>query len=138
MTGVAGRLAATMVVQARARYSARIGGLPPTFVQDGSLTLRGARHPLLAAPVPIDVVLDPPSRILLINASARNDGTCPGEISKSWRLSKIARDALSAEGMETDLLDLSRLTSDYDRHIHPCKACASTAMLWPSAQPLMT
>ena len=54
------------VVQARARYSARIGGLPPTFVQDGSLTLRGARHPLLAAPVPIDVVLDPPSRILLI------------------------------------------------------------------------
>jgi len=54
------------VVQARARYSARIGGMPPTFVQDGSLTLRGARHPLLAEPVPIDVVLDPPSRILLI------------------------------------------------------------------------
>lgn len=54
------------VVQARARYSARIGGMPPTFVQDGSLTLRGARHPLLSEPVPIDVVLDPPSRILLI------------------------------------------------------------------------
>ena len=54
------------VVQARARYSARIGGMPPAFVQDGSLTLRGARHPLLTEPVPIDVVLDPPSRILLI------------------------------------------------------------------------
>jgi len=54
------------VVQARARYSARIGGMPPAFVQDGSLTLRGARHPLLTEPVPIDIVLDPPSRILLI------------------------------------------------------------------------
>ena len=29
-----------------------------------------------------------PSRVLVINASARNDGTCPGEISKTWRLSK--------------------------------------------------
>jgi multimeric flavodoxin WrbA len=36
--------------------------------------------------------------------------------------------------MEVDLLDLSRLTSDYDRHIHPCKGCVSTAMPlchWP-------
>lgn len=77
---------------------------------------------------------DTPSRILLINASARNDGSCPGEISKSWRLTKIARNALAECGVEADLLDLSRLTSDYDRHIHPCKACASTAMPlchWP-------
>jgi multimeric flavodoxin WrbA len=36
--------------------------------------------------------------------------------------------------VETDLLDLSRIISDYDRHIHPCKACVSTAMPlchWP-------
>jgi multimeric flavodoxin WrbA len=74
------------------------------------------------------------SRILIINASARNDGSCPGEISKSWRLATMCEDLLQAEGMEADLLDLSLLTSDYDRHIHPCKACVSTAMPlchWP-------
>jgi multimeric flavodoxin WrbA len=74
------------------------------------------------------------TRVLLINASARNDGSCPGELSKSWRLTKIAREVLAAQDIDTDLLDLSRLTSDYDRHIHPCKACASTAMPlchWP-------
>jgi DNA mismatch repair protein MutS2 len=75
------------VLQARARYSARVGGIEPVFVPDGSFELRGARHPLLGrerddsgptpAPdpggsrrdhpvVPIDIVLDPPSRVLLI------------------------------------------------------------------------
>lgn len=74
------------------------------------------------------------SRVLVINASARNDGSCPSEISKTWRLSKMCEDVLHAEGIESDLLDLSLLTSDYERHIHPCKACASTAMPlchWP-------
>ena len=36
--------------------------------------------------------------------------------------------------MEVELLDLSRVTSDFDRHIHPCKGCVSTAMPlchWP-------
>jgi multimeric flavodoxin WrbA len=78
--------------------------------------------------------LDTQSRVLIINASARNDGSCPGEMSKSWRLSKMCEELLLAEGFDTDLLDLSLLTSDYDRHIHPCKACASTAMPlchWP-------
>src|ERR1700748_3861927 len=27
-----------------------------------------------------------PSRVLLISGSGRNDGTCPGEAAKSWRL----------------------------------------------------
>ena len=75
-----------------------------------------------------------PSRVLLVNASPRNDGTCPGEISKSWRFSNIARKVIEAEGMECDLLDLSWLASDRDRHIHPCKGCVSTAMPlchWP-------
>jgi multimeric flavodoxin WrbA len=74
------------------------------------------------------------NRILLINGSARNDGSCPGEASKSWRMSKLAREVLEEQGFETDLLDLSLLTSDYDRHIHPCKGCVSTAMPlchWP-------
>ena len=75
-----------------------------------------------------------PSRILLINGAARNDGSCPGEISKTWRLAKLCEATLAAEGVETDLLDLSRIISDYDRHIHPCKAWVSTAMPlchWP-------
>jgi multimeric flavodoxin WrbA len=74
------------------------------------------------------------SRVLVINASARNDGSCPSEISKSWRLSKMCEDVLHAENIESDLLDLSLLTSDYERRIHPCKACVSTAMPlchWP-------
>jgi DNA mismatch repair protein MutS2 len=54
------------VLQARARYSAKVGGIEPTFVADRSLELRGARHPLLEQAVPIDVVLEPPSRVLLI------------------------------------------------------------------------
>ncbi|WP_313706794.1 flavodoxin family protein [Massilia sp.] len=75
-----------------------------------------------------------PSRILLVNGAARNDGSCPGEISKTWRLTQLARDVLASQGVETDVLDLSRIISDYDRHIHPCKACVSTAMPlchWP-------
>jgi multimeric flavodoxin WrbA len=75
-----------------------------------------------------------PSRVLLICGSARNDGTCPGEMSKSFRLLQIARQALEQAKIQVDVLDLSLLTSDYGRHIHPCKGCASTAMPlchWP-------
>ena len=65
--------------------------------------------------------------LLVINASPRSEHTCPGEMSKSWRLAEIARSALEGEGIEVELLDLSRVTSEYGRHIHPCKACFSTA-----------
>jgi multimeric flavodoxin WrbA len=100
---------------------------------DLSIEWKQARDRLLAAEARQK---DPatPSRVLLINGSARNDGSCPGEISKSWRMTEMAREALSAEGIESDVLDLSLLISDYDRHIHPCKGCVSTAMPlchWP-------
>lgn len=75
-----------------------------------------------------------PSRVLLICGSARNDGTCPGEISKSFRLLGIVRETLEQAGIEPDVLDLSLLTSEYGRNIYPCKGCASTAMPlchWP-------
>jgi multimeric flavodoxin WrbA len=74
------------------------------------------------------------ARVLVINGAARNDGSCPGEISKSWRMALWAKQELEAAGIEVDLLDLSLIISDYDRHIHPCKACVSTAMPlchWP-------
>ena len=66
------------------------------------------------------------SRVLVIVGSPRNDGTCPGEMSKTFRLARIAQESLQQGGIEVDLLDLSQLTSDYDRHIHPCKGCVST------------
>ncbi len=76
-----------------------------------------------------------PSRILLINGSSRSDQSCPGEMSKTFRLVTLAREVFGrTRGLEVDLLDLSRLTSEYGRVIHPCKACVSTAMPlchWP-------
>ncbi len=75
-----------------------------------------------------------PSRVLLICGSARNDGTCPGEISKTFRMVKWADEVLQQAGLQTDLLDLSLLTSSYKLNIHPCKGCVSTAMPlchWP-------
>jgi multimeric flavodoxin WrbA len=75
-----------------------------------------------------------PSQVLVISGAGRNDGTCPGEMSKTFRLAQVARETLQAAGLQADLLDLSQLTSDFDRHIHPCKGCVSTAMPlchWP-------
>ncbi len=75
-----------------------------------------------------------PSRVLLICASSRNDKTCPGEMSKTFRLTQIAQRELVARRCEVDLLDLSILSSEYQRVIYPCKACVSTAMPlchWP-------
>jgi multimeric flavodoxin WrbA len=74
------------------------------------------------------------SRVLLICGSSRNDGSCPGEISKTWRMTKLAAEIFEGENIEVDLLDLSLLISSYDKHIHPCKGCVSTAMPlchWP-------
>jgi multimeric flavodoxin WrbA len=75
------------------------------------------------------------SRVLVINGSSRSDQTCPGEMSKSYRLAQIAQVVLERQRrFEVDFLDLSHLTSQYGRVIHPCKACVSTAMPlchWP-------
>lgn len=75
-----------------------------------------------------------PSRVLVICGSPRNDGSCPGEMSKTFRLAKIVEETLHAEGTEADLLDLSFQTNEYGRRIYPCKGCVSTAMPlchWP-------
>lgn len=76
-----------------------------------------------------------PARILIVNGSSRSDQTCPGEISKTWRLAKLAQDIVEHQhGFECELLDLSRLASEFGRVIYPCKACVSTAMPlchWP-------
>ena len=74
------------------------------------------------------------SRVLLVCAASRNDKTCPGEMSKTYRLVQAAKNTIEARRFEVDLLDLSTLTSEYGRVILPCKACVSTAMPlchWP-------
>ena len=76
-----------------------------------------------------------PSRILLVNGSSRSEHTCPGEMSKTWRLVEIAQRTIAERGgFQSDILDLSRTTSEFGKIIHPCKSCVSTAMPlchWP-------
>ena len=76
-----------------------------------------------------------PSRILVINGSARTDHSCPGEMSKTFRLAKLAQEAIETQPkFEVDFLDLSVLVSEYGRVIYPCKSCVSTAQPlchWP-------
>jgi multimeric flavodoxin WrbA len=75
-----------------------------------------------------------PTRVLVICASPRNDGTCPGEISKTFRLAGLIEESLVGAEIDVDFLDLSLLNSEYGRKIHPCKGCVSTAMPlchWP-------
>ncbi|RWY67637.1 flavodoxin family protein [Rhizobium sp. WSM1325] len=78
---------------------------------------------------------DGPVRFLLINGSSRSEHTCPGELSKSFRMVEAARGVLEQEPrVHVEVLDLSRLASEYGRQIHPCKACFSTAAAlchWP-------
>ncbi|WP_246671515.1 MULTISPECIES: flavodoxin family protein [unclassified Mesorhizobium] len=73
--------------------------------------------------------------ILIVNGSSRSEHTCPGEMSKSFRLAEIARSTIQNEArLDAEILDLSRLASEYGRNIHPCKACFSTAAAlchWP-------
>lgn len=74
------------------------------------------------------------SRILLICASPRSEHTCPGEMSKTYRLLTTAREEIERQGLDCDVLELNRQTSEYGRTIHPCKGCVSTAMPlchWP-------
>ncbi|MDA9404390.1 flavodoxin family protein [Bradyrhizobium sp. CCBAU 45389] len=75
-----------------------------------------------------------PLRVLIINGSARSEHTCPGEMSKTWRMVEMAEPVFIEMGFAVDILDLSRLTSEFGKNIHPCKACVSTAMPlchWP-------
>lgn len=45
-------------------------------------------------------------RVLLICGAARNDKTCPGEMSKTFRMVQMAKSVLASAGAEVDLLDL--------------------------------
>ena len=69
-------------IQARARFSIMTGAVEPIIGADDTFELRGARHPLLMRsvnerlehgrddggvdPVPVDILLTPPTRVLLV------------------------------------------------------------------------
>jgi multimeric flavodoxin WrbA len=75
-----------------------------------------------------------PGRVLVVCGAARHDQTCPGEMSKTFRLASQAREEIERADLQCDFLDLSLLTAQYGRQIYPCKACVSTAMPlchWP-------
>ncbi|HEX6377224.1 MAG TPA: flavodoxin family protein [Allosphingosinicella sp.] len=75
-----------------------------------------------------------PPCILIVNGSSRSEHTCPGEMSKSWRLLELAAEICGVDGVEVRTLNLSRLAAEYGKRIHPCKACFSTAAAlchWP-------
>src|SRR5882757_3398826 len=92
-----------------------------------------AREAIQAAQRRHDDKRDVP-RILIINGSSRSEHTCPGEMSKTWRLTRLAEPVFSRMGLAVDILDLSRVTSEFGKQIHPCKSCVSTSMAlchWP-------
>jgi hypothetical protein len=98
-----------------------------------SLDWLAAREAILEAQRRHDDATVPP-RILVINGSARSEHTCPGEMSKTWRMVKLAEPVFTEMGFAVDILDLSRLASEFGRQIHPCKSCVATAMPlchWP-------
>jgi multimeric flavodoxin WrbA len=75
-----------------------------------------------------------PCRVLVVNGSPRSEHTCPGEMSKSYRLAELAKAALEGEDIAVRILDLSRVAAEFGREIHPCKGCFSTAPAlchWP-------
>jgi multimeric flavodoxin WrbA len=122
---------------AHGRKSPRTRKAGPEFADPGfdlSVDWLAARAAVRAAQARHD---DPaaPARVLLINGSSRSEHTCPGEMSKSWRLAQAAKAVFdAAPDVEVEVLDLSRLASEYGRNIHPCKACFSTAAAlchWP-------
>jgi multimeric flavodoxin WrbA len=93
-----------------------------------------AAHDAVAAAQAAQADATAPTRVLVIIGSARNDGSCPGEISKSFRLASKMTQALEQQAIEVDTLDLSLTTSEYGRKIYPCKGCVATAMPlchWP-------
>ena len=100
---------------------------------DISVDWLAAREAILTAQRRHDAA-DQTLRILLINGSSRSEHTCPGEMSKTWRLVKIAEPVFQEMGFAVDILDLSRLASEFGKQIHPCKSCVATSMAlchWP-------
>ena len=99
------------VLQSKARFAAMCDAIEPKMAQDGRLEFRGARHPLLipavrdllgtdeerpapndVGPVPVDVLLIPPTRVLII--SGPNTGGKTVALKSAGLLSLMAQAGL--------------------------------------------
>ena len=108
------------VLQARARFSIAVRGIQPRLSEDGRLELRAARHPLLIPavrrhlgepadeerpPVPVDVLLIPPVKVLVITGP--NTGGKTVALKTAGLLALLAQSGLlvpAAEGSQVPVL----------------------------------
>jgi len=109
------------VLQAKARFSLLVAGAQPALAGDGRLELRGARHPLLIPavrrhlgedhdqvgrePVPVDVLLIPPTRVLVMTGP--NTGGKTVALKTAGLLPLLAQSGLlipSADGTQVPVL----------------------------------
>jgi multimeric flavodoxin WrbA len=129
-------IAAAWDAYSNSRKSPRTRKAGPGFADPGyeiAVDWLAARDAIVEAQRRHDDVRERP-RILLINGSPRSEHTCPGEMSKSWRLVELAEPVFREMEFAVDILDLSRTTSEFGKQIHPCKSCVSTSMAlchWP-------
>ena len=90
------------VLQARGHFALKIDGVEPKLSDDGRLELRAARHPLLTGtPVPVDVLVIPPVRVLVITGP--NTGGKTVALKTAGLLSVMAQAGLlipAAEGSQ--------------------------------------
>ena len=101
-------------IQARGRFSLLTDAVEPVIAADGSLELRGARHPLLMRkvndrledgredgdidPVPVDILLTPPARVLVITGP--NTGGKTVALKTAGLLSLMAQSGLHVPAEE--------------------------------------
>ena len=103
------------VLQAKARFGSIVNGVAPAIALDGRLELRAARHPLLIAAVrkrldeealgsevvPIEIVIEPPTRVLLITGP--NTGGKTVAIKTAGLLALMAQAGLHVPAAEATL-----------------------------------
>lgn len=115
------------VIQAKARFSGLTGGVAPALSTDGRLELRAARHPLLIPavvarlgdarpdepakdPVPVDLLLVPPTTVLLITGP--NTGGKTVALKTAGLLSAMAQAGLFVPAVEARLPVFRSLFAD--------------------------
>ncbi len=98
------------VVQAKARLSGRWRGIEPALSPDGTWRLAAARHPLLIeqgiTPVPVDITLEPPNRVLVITGP--NTGGKTVALKTAGLLAVMAQAGLHVPAGEGTMLPVFR------------------------------
>ncbi len=112
------------VLQAKARFGSIVNGVAPQIALDGRLELRSARHPLLIAAVrkrldeeplgtevvPIEIVIEPPTSVLLITGP--NTGGKTVAIKTAGLLALMAQAGLHVPAADATLPIFSSVFAD--------------------------